>query len=78
MVRNQIHSISPRYLLMTLPKTDTMEILEEKANGGPSMDIVDDVVSVRDRTLFHLHLLSALISDISLQTMLLPQSTCQT
>ena len=26
-----------------------MDILDEKVNGGPPMEIVDDVVSVRDR-----------------------------
>lgn len=34
---------------MIQPQSDTMEILEEKVNGGPSMEIIEEVVSVRDR-----------------------------
>jgi hypothetical protein len=34
---------------MAPPKSDTMDILDEKVNGGPSMEIIDEVVSVRDR-----------------------------
>jgi hypothetical protein len=47
--------VRPRYhtqlatLLMAPPKSDTMDILDEKVNGGPSMEIIDEVVSVRDR-----------------------------
>jgi len=42
-----------------------MDVLEEKVNGGPSMDIIEEVISVRDRK--HLSSLSdtSLTSDIS-------------
>jgi hypothetical protein len=29
-----------------------MDHLDEKVNGGPSMEIIDEVVSVRDRKLY--------------------------
>jgi hypothetical protein len=34
-----------------LLQNDTMDVLDEKPNGGPSMEI-DEVVSVRDRKSF--------------------------
>ncbi|KAH7915018.1 hypothetical protein BJ138DRAFT_1170257 [Hygrophoropsis aurantiaca] len=32
--------------------SDTMDVLDEKANGGPPMEIIDEVVSVRDHEAF--------------------------